>query len=469
MTRFLCLLLFVSALLAAGYARATPVGAAADEGAHLHYVRTVATEGRLPVLDTRQRRAGFDDPNYEAHQPPLYYLAAAPFYIAGRAAAGETGAAMGARLASLLFGLATAWLAYRLARELLPERPYLTLAALAILCLLPMRLAIMGSASNDTAAEAAATLCLLLMARGARSGWNLRRAAWLGGALGLALLAKSSGLLLLPAAGLALLLGVRRPAAPSPVEQNGSRPGSRKRRPGKEPEPVPLPGWPARLLRAAAAALVPLLLLSGWWYIRASSLYGDPLGGKVFHWYFADTPRWADFQAGGMPFGVYLTRMVIPTAHASFWGAFGHLERKELFMGAYAGGYPPRSWLYPPLACLLVAAAAGGARWWMRHRTAVADRRLILHPGLAPAAMHAVLVFAALLQFNTIYFQAQGRYLFPAIACISLSMAGGWMEWLRRREAAVALAIAAGMLLLALYGLFGVVTPAFAGSFGAAG
>ena len=80
-----------------------PVWALVDEGAHFDYVTRIADEGRIPVLDrdlvsddvqaitedvypfpprTGQREAGLAGESYEAVQPPLYYVLAAPASLA---------------------------------------------------------------------------------------------------------------------------------------------------------------------------------------------------------------------------------------------------------------------------------------------------------------------------------------------------------------------------------------------------
>src|SRR5262245_46007342 len=81
--------------LAVGYARATPRWNNPDEPAHVNVVRQIATTGTLPVLAEGDWDQSLLDrltsswfPNdyevegirYEGHQPPLYYLLAAPVY-----------------------------------------------------------------------------------------------------------------------------------------------------------------------------------------------------------------------------------------------------------------------------------------------------------------------------------------------------------------------------------------------------
>ena len=92
-----------------------------------------------------------------------------------------------------------------------------------------------------------------------------------------------------------------------------------------------------------------------------------------------------------------------------------------------------------------------------------ADELLVfIQGGLAPAEeeSHARSA-AAFLNFNATYFQAQARYLFPSLGLLSLGLAGGWLEWSRRREWLATGVISAGMLVLATYALFGVLVPAF--------
>ncbi|HEU4752986.1 MAG TPA: glycosyltransferase family 39 protein, partial [Armatimonadota bacterium] len=447
-------ILLVSAALGLAYTRATPVGENPDEGAHLQYIRVLATEHRLPQLDLTRRREVTRDVNYEAHQAPLYYALAVPFFQAGQALAGEAGAGQGPRLLSILIGLAGTALVWLLAREVAPERPALWGAAAAFAAFLPMRLAVNASVSNDALAEATASLALLVMVRMVKGAGSNRQATWLGAALGLALLSKSNAILLLPPALLALYLGARRgPESPAQV-------------------------W-RRLLTTGGVTAGVLLLLAGWWFARNQALYGDPLGQKAFNWYFADTPTLEQFRQAGYSFDRYLFKLVYPTAFASFWGAFGHLDprRPELFMGATGPGYPPQSWVYPILGWVTIAALAGGVVYLIRSRLERSAREEEEPPsGLAVMGLHALFVVAAFLNFNSTYFQAQGRYLFPAMAFLSLALAGGLLEWprllpaapegkgpgpRRRGEWAGAAVIAGGMLALALYALLGVIQPAF--------
>ena len=502
LTLALLVILALSALLSIGFAWASPVGAAPDEGAHLRFVEVLATEARLPRLNTQRRRDPNTDPNYEFHQPPLYYVLAVPFYHVGRALGGNTGAGQGCRVLSILIGLAGTALVWLLAREVAPRRPALWIAATAVAAFLPMRLAVMASVSNDTLTEAAGSLALLLMLRALSGDWSPRRAVWLGLALGLALLSKQSSIMLLPPALLTLYLASRAaPAAPPVASRSGKKGAKGRARSEGLLNEEPMSPAQLQLFRQTAVAMGGVVLLvCGWWFARNHVLYGDPLGMRVFNWYFEDTPRWAQFKEMGWPFTRYLGQLVLPVTFASFWGAFGHLDPRhpELFMGWYqagslpqpwdslaeglqvlwpVGNYPPRSWVYPLLVVTLLLAVSGGMWYYGRQRRhglglwgrsyaaealpAEADAPQARAAKVGVLALHGIFVVAAFLNLNATYFQGQGRYLFPAIGILSIGLAGGWLELGRARERRLSWIIAGFFLLLSIYALFGVVQPAF--------
>ena len=419
--RALLAVLILTAALACAYSAFMPLGAAPDEGAHLQYVRVLAHEGRLPALNISQRRASHADPDYESHQAPLYYAICVPFFRVGEAVAGETGAGQACRAVSILIGLLATWLIWLLAREIAPHRPDWGLTATALAGFLPMRLSVLASVSNDTLAEAASSLALLVMVRAVKGDWGFRQAGILGGALALALLSKQNTFLLFPPALVAVYL------ATAGGVGNTGRQGIGSQEQSVEPEPHPpdcgpahgisgrehAGGWAPRepgcgpggvsaeqaageVRRFFATGFVTLgvtLALAGWWFVRNQVLYGDPLGLRVFNWYFADTPLWADFRdRQGMAFGTYLFDKVFPTTFASFWGAFGHLDPQhpEWFMGFYRRPdvpewarlwmsplelfwpfhtYPPRSWVYPLLMAAVAASFLGWGRVYLRWRT----------------------------------------------------------------------------------------------------
>jgi 4-amino-4-deoxy-L-arabinose transferase-like glycosyltransferase len=464
--RGLAVILALYLALAAGFAAVAPFGRAPDETAHALYVEHLVREKSLPVLRRVRREA------YEFHQPPLYYLLAAPAWAIA-APASTAAARTAARWVSILIGAVGIALIAALAGVGWPGNDALALGAAGFAALLPMRLATAASVSNDTLAEAVFTAALLAMAVLLRRRADLRRSAAVGVCLGLGVLSKNSDMLLFPVALVALLLACRGPSA------RREAPGASKdAATAPAPEAGTLDG--GLFLRCAAVTFGVALLIGGGWMARNARLYGDPLGTKAFEQYFQDTPTPAQLeQLLGYSRLELLQKKVLPLTFDSFWGVFGHME---LFMGTYEKGadipswayvladhgYPPPSWLYPLLLLPTLAAAAGLAKSGVQasRRSGVqgvtsADlsartpERLSLLLALA-----AFLVLAAFLRFNTEFFQAQGRYLFPAMGPIALGFAGGWLAWWpsRRRALGVVLLLV-GMLALTLYALFGTAAP----------
>ncbi len=158
----LAAILLVYLLLGAAFASLTPAWQAPDEPAHYNYVRYVAETGNFPVLHMGDyphaymeqiKTAGFppgmpiDTIRYEFHQPPLYYVLAAPVYsLAG-------GHLTAVRLFSVILGAGIVLLAYGIAQRIFPARPALALGTAAFAAFLPQHLATVSQVGNDVLAE----------------------------------------------------------------------------------------------------------------------------------------------------------------------------------------------------------------------------------------------------------------------------------------------------------------------------
>jgi hypothetical protein len=149
---------------------AFPVWALVDEAAHFDYVQTVAEELRLPVLerdtiDDATQRLGYPEPreglarqSYEAFQPPLYYLAAAPVV----AVAGDGIASVRIlRLLGLAALLASAVLLWLLAKRVAPDAP-LPAFALGLTALLVPAVVVRTVTVSNAALELPLVLAALL-------------------------------------------------------------------------------------------------------------------------------------------------------------------------------------------------------------------------------------------------------------------------------------------------------------------
>ena len=238
-------------------------GDAPDERAHAQYALHLARTGSLPPP-----RAWPADPYaYEAHQPPLYYWLGS---LALRSLPGLSplGKVRALRSVSALCHLAALALIFLLCRRLgMSEAESLGPTALA--ASLPMFVFIGSTATNDAAVNLAGTALLLA---------TLTKAPWLGAALGLGMLSKST---LLPVAGACLLHLV--------VKQ--------------------------RAWKKAAVAVLTALVIAGWFYLRNLKAYGDPWGYSHSSAY--DPNR---FGLSGLPSWLLLY-------FQSFWGRFGQMTR----------------------------------------------------------------------------------------------------------------------------------------------
>jgi 4-amino-4-deoxy-L-arabinose transferase-like glycosyltransferase len=438
--RWLTALLLLHLLLATAYSVTVPLGEAPDEADHWAYVVYLARERRLP-----------EGPRVtQSKHPPLYHLGAAAF--AGLAdprfdflranpdaaiAPGPTqsynffihtaleawpwsGGARAfhlARLWSVLLSTATVAAVYGLARVALPKRPAVALLATGLVATLPEFAFIGGALNNDNAAALLATLVLWGGFAIYRAGGHWRAGWWTPLALGLGLLAKVSTTSLWPVIGLLIVAGAAKGAAPHPTRLRDVAQSWRR--------------W----VGTGLIVFLPALLVAAPWLLRNWRLYGDPTGMalvvqtvdlRTTPWTWADT--------------IWLLRGWF----ISFWGKFGG-----------AGHIPFPAWVYWMVALLGLCSVVG----LLRHLRRSEERAAVAWLGLALLAVVASMARYSLLALGT----DQGRLLFPALGPIAILLAVGWAAWPWGRwgpRAGGALVV--GMATLAIYGLVGVIRPAYA-------
>ncbi len=283
----------------------------------------------------------------------------------------------------------------------------------------PMFTAISAAINNDALANLLAACAVWLLMALPRRGATAREALLAGALAGLLLLAKLTVYLFVPLLLLALLAGSvieARPTrrSPQPTPAGGApalpTPGARGRslRPGSEPGHLPLAA------RNLALALGVALVLSGWWFARNAAVYGlaDLLATGRHDQVVVGQLRWS--ETGLAPLEAWW--LFGSTLFRSYWAQFG-------WMGIVVSDR--LYWLY------LVFAVLGGAglalarreRAWRGERSG----RAILVLGISVLA-----VVGEVLYYNLTFVQPQGRYLFPALAPLSLLLALGWDALARR-------------------------------------
>jgi len=269
------------------YARATPLFEKPDEPGHYGYILYLREHLALPPILAPEARSAVPfraaqqpahryDLTFEFHQPPLYYATAALLtawlpddadldafftqnpYVRSASPGSRndnrnyylhppdmTVLAFACRWVSLLFGLGSLSAAYFLAAQIFARNTFIPMATAALVGFQPTFLFTTTAISNDPAVSCLGALIVALLVHRLQRGPWRGFAAVLGVCLGLAALAKESGLVFFPLAGLALL-----------AIHRGFRPA---------------------LFRDGVSLLLAALLTGGWWYARNALLYADPL------------------------------------------------------------------------------------------------------------------------------------------------------------------------------------------------
>ncbi len=400
-----------------------------DEVAHSAYLRTVATEGRVPVLpdlaawrataaDERDQTVDLlpddlwrychyvlfwtgcgdirfrNDPvsavtylgeffptgyQYGANHPPLYYLLMTPLYWLS-ADWSPVAQQYLLRLAAIPFGIATVLFAYLLARRLFPGDAFLAITVPSFVAMQPQISYEAAMVNNDIVAIALYSAILVLVVIGLRDRFPTRTCLLLGTSLGLALLTKGTSITAAGVIGLAVLLGV---------------------------------GWRdwRGLIRRGVAVAVPALVMTLPWYLFLDQTYGN----------LDALPQLEALQAywnrpAGTFWGMLASRDFVVMRFRETWGEFGWrllpLSSTLLWIIAVP--------LVAGLGGLVVYAAAAG-----RGRFADGDDP-VMRPcrwqwqSLAVLAVTCLVAYLAIIQFGTRFALTQARYLFHVVDAASL-------------------------------------------------
>lgn len=433
---FLILVAFVA--LAGLYSVTTPIFETPDEVWHYAYVRQLALNHDLPVVDA-EGKAPY---RHEGLQPPLYYTAGAPligwldaheleqllppnpFARIGDPQASTNdnrnaflhtadenfpyhGTALAVhllRLYSILLGAGTVLFTYRLAREVFPDQPMVAWGAVLFVAFLPQFLFISGAISNDNLATLLSVATLWHLARTLRRGLTTTRTITLGLLVAAGLLTKLTTIALLGMVCLVIFYVAWQ-----------------KR------------DWRAAIVNMALAAGLAALLAGGW-YIRNWLLYGDLttwtrlvvlVGERVQPLSFW---RWFTAEGEGL--------------RLSLWGVFGWFNIRAS---------PEFYAFYDALAAFGVAGMV----------VALATRRS-LSLRLAILPLWCGLTFVALWSYASIVVTSQGRLLFPALPAAAILWSWGLFTLIpsRGRSGVVGL-LGVSLTAIAVLVPFAFIAPAY--------
>lgn len=385
------LILALFAILAGLYSVVTPGWEAPDEIGHFAFIKFLRQTGELPVQKLGELG--------EAHQPPLYYLVAAvatlpaeisgaigafrsnPDFIWARQGGYDINAGLHgsaetfpfrqqalalhlARGVSILMGLATVALTMKIGWQIFPDQPLIGLLAGGLVAFNPQFLFISGAINNDNLLIMTATGAIWQTVRTVRQPELWLSWIYVGLWLAAAVLAKISGLAIVAMIGL-LLVAL----------------ASHRR------------SWHL-LLRGTLTMGLPIVVGSGWWFVRNQLLYFDPLGLALYEEIFSVNLRhsplmWADISH------------FFAVQFRSFWGVFGWMN------------LPAPDWYFTSIHIQLLAAIAGTCIYVVTDRL----RRLkSWQKGALAFLVLTILVqetymIAVITRCNESCYQ--GRYLFP--------------------------------------------------------
>jgi hypothetical protein len=430
----LYLAFIVAAYLATAilFAVTTPDWQNPDEPAHYNYIAHIAATGELPVLRTgdydqaylgellaarfppEMSIAGL---RYESYQPPLYYVAATPVYLA------TDGSLLALRLFNVALGAVAVLLLYAALALVFPTKTLLFVGATAFAAFLPMHVAMNASVNNDGLAEVLLLAALIVLLR-----WMRRRfyrgpspatdhrpaptraipyaLLLLGCLLGLGVWTKIYAYMAVAlCSGLVWLVVWLQPR----VVDNGA--------------PVRDPSW-RTFQRGVVAALwvaVPAGLLALPLWLRSARLYGgwDILGLGMHDAVVAGQPTTSEWIAhyGWMDY----SERAVNFTFQSFWGVFGWMgifmeERVYTMLWVFSGV------LALGLLWALVRFICGRPETDM-------DRYQFWALGF-----FGVMVLAVLLAYgwyNVKFVQHQGRYFLWGLLPLGTFVALGWREMMQ--------------------------------------
>lgn len=407
-----------------------------DEVAHYAYLRTVADEGRLPILledrlpnelypycryvlqwwcepwnprwlnnpPVRMTNGELEGMQYAANHPPLYYILMTPLYWLSAGQSPEFQQYL-LRLAAIPFGLLVVLLAYRTTMTLFPGDRFLAFTVPTFVAFQPQVSYEAAMVNNDIVAISLYSAILYLLVRGFRETYSGRTSVVLGVLLGLALLTKGTSVTAAPVIGLAV--------AASAGFQNVKQILSR-----------------GLVIAGSAVCVV-------WpWYFFLWQTYGN----------FSGLPQIAELQQWNRPLGGFFELLfdrefVVMRFHET-WGYFGWRL------------LPLPAWLLWSIAIPILFAVGGLVQYAVTARPGNSTSKG--DPVMQPAAWQrwALLILAAtcaiaylaVVQFGTQFQLTQARYFFPAINAAAILLMLGVRtlippRWHSEGRAAVLLAL----------------------------
>jgi Flp pilus assembly protein TadD len=209
---------------------------------HIAYIKYIQDHRALPLPNE----------GFEMFQPPLYYAVSAAALSICRLTIGDNAAVTVLRALTMIFGVANFILVFISMRLLFPGRLVVQMIGLLTAAFLPMQLYLSHYVTNETLAATLVTITICLgLCTFKQQRASILQYLCLGTFAGLAVLAKATSLLLIPALFGALIIKFLQ-------------------------ERAPILGW----FRSLGATIAAILVTSGWHYARIWHHFGTPIVGN---------------------------------------------------------------------------------------------------------------------------------------------------------------------------------------------
>lgn len=308
-------ILIVFILLSITYSFVTRLKYGPDEPAHFIYIRSIATSLTPPPIAHSITPNADSTASHEGHQPPLYYaILALPFALLKAFGASDDSIWRVLRLLNIFIGTAWIYSVYALSKEFFNKEKY-ALAAAAFVALIPTSAYTAGVINNEMLISLLFTCALVPVLGYLRSGSvSLKSSALLGLLMGLAILSKAQGLILIPTFLFAALIVCRHQKYANYKQ----------------------------VLQSTAIALGVAVLISGWWFIRSWMVYGSLMPHSLYN----------PMLPGGMMALMFYPIVGLQTTWALTQSLYGHFWTPYWLMQPYVA--------WAPYSNLLLATTALG-------------------------------------------------------------------------------------------------------------
>lgn len=252
-------------LLSLAYSFADRLKLGPDEPAHFIYIRSLAISHTPPAIAHAETHYENSSSSHEGHQPPLYYAIMAVPYAALNALGVEQNAIWRVlRLLNIVLGAVWIYFVYLLCHAFFVRSDDQTgysqekyaLAATAFVATIPTAPYMAAVVNNDILIALLFTWAMIPMLAFFRKGkLTIKSAALWGVIMGLAILTKAQGLILVPMIVLAGICVCRRTGYKNFVD----------------------------VARTVGIVFGVAALISGWWYLRCWMIYGTPMPHSLYN------------------------------------------------------------------------------------------------------------------------------------------------------------------------------------------